>query len=87
MKKFFIPSLIKIFCIAFILLGSMQSAFAYVGPGVGSILVQLLFGGVAGVIVVLKLFWHKLFKSKSQKEPLKEEQESPLDLDNNDHQS
>jgi len=31
-------------------------AFAYLDPGNGSILLQLLFGGTAGVIMLLKLF-------------------------------
>ena len=34
------------------------SAQAYIDPGVGSMVLQLLLGGVAGLLVVLKLYWH-----------------------------
>ena len=37
-----------------------RPAFAYLDPGTGSIILQLLLGGVAGGIVVAKLYWHKL---------------------------
>ena len=36
------------------------SAQAYLDPGNGSMLLQLLLGGVAGLTVLLKLFWHRL---------------------------
>jgi hypothetical protein len=49
----------------------MDSAHAYLDPGSGSMLLQLLLGGVAGLAVVLKLYWaqfkdriHKVFGSK-----------------------
>jgi hypothetical protein len=32
-------------------------AFAYLDPGSGSMLLQLLFGGVAGLAVIIKLYW------------------------------
>jgi len=35
-------------------------AYAYLDPGTGSMLVQLLLGGVAGVLVVGKLYWHRI---------------------------
>jgi hypothetical protein len=35
-------------------------AFAYIDPGSGSMLLQLLLGGVAGLAVVVKLFWRRL---------------------------
>ena len=35
-------------------------AFAYIDPGTGSMILQLLLGGVAGALVVGKLYWHKL---------------------------
>ena len=34
-------------------------AHAYLDPGTGSMLLQLLLGGVAGVLVVGKLYWHQ----------------------------
>ena len=37
-----------------------QDAFAYVDPGSGSILLQLIMGGVAGIGVVAKLYWQRI---------------------------
>ena len=33
---------------------------AYLDPASGSLLLQLLLGGVAGIALVLKLFWHRI---------------------------
>jgi hypothetical protein len=44
-------------------------AQAYLDGGTGSMLLQLLLGGIAGAGVILKLYWYKLlalFNSKSQ---------------------
>jgi hypothetical protein len=35
-------------------------AHAYVDPGTGSMLLQVILGGVAAIGVMLKLYWHKL---------------------------
>ena len=46
---------------------------AYLDPGSGSMLVQLLLGGVAGAAVVVKLGWERfkgLFYNSSSKEPV-----------------
>ena len=40
-----------------------RPAFAYVDPGSGSILLQLLLGGIAGVGVIGKLYWRQ-FKDR-----------------------
>jgi len=37
-----------------------ESAFAYLDPGTGSMLLQVILGGIAAVGVALKLFWHKI---------------------------
>lgn len=37
-----------------------SAAYAYLDPGTGSMILQLIIGGVAGAMVVLKLYWHKL---------------------------
>jgi hypothetical protein len=39
---------------------STSPAHAYLDPGTGSVLLQLLLGGVAGFAVAVKLYWHKL---------------------------
>ena len=33
---------------------------AYLDPGTGSMLLQVILGGVAAVGVAIKLYWHKL---------------------------
>ena len=39
---------------------STSSASAYLDPGTGSMLLQVLLGGVAGLALAGKLYWHKL---------------------------
>lgn len=39
---------------------STGSAHAYLDAGTGSMILQVLLGGVAGLMVVGKLYWHKL---------------------------
>jgi hypothetical protein len=38
----------------------VDAAQAYVDPGSGSMLLQLLLGGVAGAVVLVKYYWHRL---------------------------
>lgn len=45
---------------AFFLYGLTDKAYAYLDPGTGSILLQGLIGGVAGGIVVIRLYWAKI---------------------------
>jgi hypothetical protein len=37
-----------------------NQAEAYLDPGTGSMLLQVILGGVAAVGVAVKLYWHKL---------------------------
>ena len=42
--------------------------WAYLDPGTGSMILQLLLGGIAGAVIVLKLYWQRfltLFKGNS----------------------
>lgn len=39
---------------------STSGAHAYLDPGTGSMILQALLGGIAGLLVVGKLYWHKL---------------------------
>jgi hypothetical protein len=49
------------FAIAVMALGmSASSAHAYLDPGTGSMILQVLLGGIAGMVVAIKLYWHKL---------------------------
>ena len=49
-------------------------AYAYVDPGTGSMMIQLLLGGVAGVIVLIRLSWQRLLTAlhlrKDDQEPI-----------------
>jgi hypothetical protein len=45
--------------LAFVLL-SRGEAHAYLDAGSGSMLVQLLLGGTAGLVVLVKLYWRRL---------------------------
>jgi hypothetical protein len=55
MKKEFIG------CIyIFLLLLTARPAYAYLDAGSGSMLLQLLLGGLAGLAVVLKVFWNRI---------------------------
>ena len=44
------------------LLANPPAAQAYIDPGAGSLLLQLLLGGVAGAFVFFRLFKQKLFR-------------------------
>ena len=47
------------------------ATFAYLDPGSGSMLLQLVLGGLAGLAVIAKLYWHRLlglFGMHSQQE-------------------
>ncbi len=53
---------VHIFIFALVFATALQPgapALAYLDPGTGSMLLQLLFGGVAGALVVGKLYWHR----------------------------
>ena len=41
-------------------IGIAPPAHAYLDPGTGSMLLQLLLGGAAGALVVGKLYWHRV---------------------------
>lgn len=52
---------------------SQTSANAYLDPGTGAMLLQLLLGGVAGALVVGKLYWSKfkgLFARQAKDRPI-----------------
>jgi hypothetical protein len=38
---------------------STSSAHAYLDPGAASMALQVLLGGIAGLALALKLYWHK----------------------------
>ncbi len=40
--------------------GLAEPAYAYLDPGTGSTLLQLLLGGAVGVAAVIKLYWSRI---------------------------
>lgn len=42
------------------LLFGMEPAWAYLDPGTGSLILQSLIAGIAGALVVARLYWAKL---------------------------
>ena len=46
-----------VFCV---LLTLSINAEAYLDPGTGSMMLQVILGGIAAVGVAIKLYWHKL---------------------------
>lgn len=56
-----------------IYLGSSSPAWAYLDPGTGSMILQLLIASIAGALVVIKMYWYKLKKFFSrEKSPVKD---------------
>lgn len=58
-------------CITLIVFGFESSALAYLDPGTGSMVLQLLLGGIAGAVVILKLYWRRfvgLFRGNAREE-------------------
>lgn len=47
-------------CATLVIIGVQKPAHAYVDPGTGAMLLQLLLGGVAGAMVIARLYWQRL---------------------------
>jgi len=46
--------------VTILLLLIFTDAVAYLDPGTGSMLLQVVLGGIAAIGVAIKLYWHKL---------------------------
>ncbi len=54
-------STIPLFLAIFLVTSNLtQSVFAYIDPGSGSMLLQLLLGGITGIAVLAKLYWRRI---------------------------
>ena len=52
---------IKLTILIFIsLFFTVSSAYAYLDPGTGSIIIQAILGALAAGLVFIKIYWHKL---------------------------
>lgn len=70
---------ILLFTFVFLFSSSIaRPAYAYLDPGTGAIILQLLLGGVAGVAVIAKLYWHRVkgfFGGKKPDSPAADQEE------------
>ena len=57
---------LRIVTLAAWIFGNPSIAHAYLDPGTGAMLLQLLLGGVAGLLVILKLYWHRIKESTAR---------------------
>jgi hypothetical protein len=73
-------STVILFCCGFLIaFNPFLAAWAYLDPGTGSMILQLLLGGVAGLVIIVKLYWQRfisLFKGKSPDSPPSDSSES-----------
>lgn len=49
-----------IYCIFLLLLVVSPACWAYLDPGSGSMLLQVILGGLAAVGVVFKMYWYRI---------------------------
>ncbi len=64
---------------AVFLLLVITDAVAYLDPGTGSMLLQVILGGVAAVAVAIKLYWHKFRAALGMAKKQKSEEEQAED--------
>jgi len=58
--KFKLTNCILVAVAATVLIGRSSPAYAYIEPGTVSIILQVLLGGLAGGLVMIRLFWDRL---------------------------
>lgn len=64
------------FAVVLVLLATPRPAAAYLDPASGSMILQLILGGVAGAAVAARLFWRRLtarWRSKDELPPATED--------------
>ncbi|MFC2074897.1 hypothetical protein ACFLRA_01325 [Bdellovibrionota bacterium] len=62
--------------LSMILLFTPSIAHAYLDPGTGSMILQIILGGIAGLAVALKFYWHKIRKIFGIRKPESEKSDS-----------
>jgi hypothetical protein len=55
----------------------MRTLFAYLDPGSGSMMLQIIAGGLAAAAVTLKVYWRRLLVFLHIRKPLEEEAVTP----------
>ena len=56
-------------CLFTVAFGIPSPALAYLDPGSGNLKLQLLLGGIAGILVLLKMNWARICNLFRRKEP------------------
>jgi len=46
--------------VALLTLGATDNAYAYIDPGAGSMLLQMLVAGVAGALFTIRIYWQRV---------------------------
>ena len=58
----------RMILVAMLLVVPLASAFAYVDPGTGSMIVQVLIAALVGGAAFIGAFWRKLFRRRRDKD-------------------
>jgi len=74
--------LVRLLTILFVGLCYSQSAGAYLDPGTGSLILQMLIAGIIGAIYTIKLYWYRLKIFVAQIFGIETESENSQDADN-----
>jgi ribose/xylose/arabinose/galactoside ABC-type transport system permease subunit len=56
-----------------LLVSTAQSGLAYVDPGAGSYIFQVLVGVVLGAVVAIKVFWRRIWRFVTRRRPVRDE--------------
>ena len=56
----FLSNTFRTFLSSLLLFSITPGAYAYIDPGTGSLLVQGLLAAVAGSMVTIKIYWHRI---------------------------
>jgi len=52
--------LVRLLAVLFVALSYSRPAFAYLDPGTGSLILQMLIAGIIGAMYTIKLYWYRL---------------------------
>ena len=55
----------------------VNPAYAYLDPSSGSVMLQIVLGGIAGLAVIVRLYWHQLLTFLG----VRKEKETPSEVD------
>ncbi len=57
-----LPNYLKLVILSLVILNSIlvDEAFAYIDPGSGSLVIQMIIGALVGVGVTIKVYWERI---------------------------